>query len=364
MNKIKVLHIVNGMNRAGAETFLMNIFRNINRQNYDFSFLCYGEEKYDYEEEIKKLGGHIERIDIPKEVGIFKHLKQLKKLIKDNNYDIVHAHTYYNSGFSMLAAYLCNVKLRITHSHNTQSEYKPSILKRIYYLFSKILIILFSNKYLACTEEAGKSLFGKRKFEIVNNGIELEKFAFKEKNRIQIRKELKIKDEDIVIGHIGRFDKQKNHEFLINIFEQLYIANKNYKLLLIGKGKLQEDIIKMVKEKGIDKEVMFLGIKEDIHRYYSAFDIFLFPSLFEGLGIVLIEAQANGLKCYTSDVVPRDVDISEEVKFLSLSISAKEWAERIEQYNKSRITNMEFLEGSDYNISNTVRQIEEIYQGR
>ena len=364
MRKIKILHIVNGMNRAGAETFLMNVFRNIDRNKYDFTFLCYGQEKYDYEDEIEELGGHIARVDVPKDIGIFNHIKQLKKLIKENKYDIVHAHTYYNSGFSMLASYLCGVKLRITHSHNIQSEYKPSISKRIYYLFSKILILLFSNKYLACTKDAGKSLFGKSKFDVVNNGIQLENFLFKEQERIRIRKELEINDNDIVIGHIGRFEKQKNHEFLINIFEQLKFINKNYKLVLIGKGKLKEKIENIAKDKGLDKNIIFLGTKPDIYKYYNLFDIFIFPSYFEGLGIVLIEAQANGLKCYVSDTVPKDVNVSREVEFLSLSLTPEEWAKKVVNSNNNRIVNMDFLKDSSYDINNTVKQLELIYQRR
>ena len=194
MKKIKILEVIGGMNMGGAETLLMNIFKNIDRKKFEMFFLCYGSEKFDYEDELISLGGKIIRISKPTS-NIFKNIKEIKSVIRSNNIDVVHCHTYFNSMYALIAAKQCKIKKRITHSHNTISEKNPSILKRFYFFVSKIIINLYSTVFLACGQEAGEALFFRNKnFRIIDNGIILDKFYYDSEIREKNRKELNFPD--------------------------------------------------------------------------------------------------------------------------------------------------------------------------
>lgn len=358
MKKINILHVIAGMDRCGAETFLMNVYRNIDREKFQFYFLCYGEKKYGYEDEIIELGGKIIRTPALKKIGIRKFKKNIEEIIKKYQIDVLHAHTYFNSAIPLMVAKKINVKLRIVHSHNTKSEYKCSIIKEMDNTFSKFIIDRNANVFLACSEEAGKSLFrSRRKFIIVKNGIELKKFKFDEEKRKEIRKKLGIEDNEIVIGHVGRFETQKNHTFLIETFRNIAEKNENYRLVLIGDGSKFTNIQNDCKDLG--EKVIFLGNVGNVNEYINVFDLFVFPSLFEGLGIVLIEAQTNGLKCIASTSVPKEADISENVMYLDLSDGIEKWAETIENTDIERIKFE--TENCEYDIDNTVKTLEQIY---
>lgn len=360
MDKIKVLHIIGGMNRCGAETFLMNVFRNIDRNRFMFYFLCYGDKKYDYEEEIETLGGKILRIDALKQSGVKKFYKDLRNIIKKYDIDIIHAHTYFNSAIPLLVAKKEKVKIRIVHAHNTMSEYKSNILKKIYNFISKIIINRNANQFIACSVEAGKSLFFKNKdIKVIENGIDLNKFNFNEEKRKKFRDTLELSDYDLVIGHVGRFEEQKNHKFLIEIFKAILKKNIECKLLLVGDGS-QFDIIKnMCKEMKIADKVIFLGNIPNVDEIMNTFDAFVFPSLFEGLGIVLIEAQANGIQCFASTEVSKEADISNKIKYIELDKTPEFWANEILNSNLAKYQ-IDFQD-CRYNINNTVKKLVKIY---
>ena len=363
MKKINVLQVIGGMNMGGAETFLMNVFRNIDRSKFEFYFLCYGSKKFDYEDEIYELGGHIIRIDMIGKKNILKSILKLKKIIKDYEIDIVHAHTYYNSMFAVWAAYKCNVKKIITHSHNTFSEPKPSGLKKIYFLIAKYIINKYSNFFLACGKEAGDALFYKKnKYLIYYNGIELEKFVYDGNIRNEKRKELNIKEDEIIIGHVGRFEKVKNHEFILKIFLEFLKLNSNAKLILIGDGTLKEKVIQKSYESGINNKVIILGKREDVNLLYSAMDIFVFPSLFEGLPLTLIEAQTNGLPIIASNTIDANVNITHEIEFISLKSDASKWAMEICKKIGKRYNYIGSIKKSEYNMKENVFKLEEIYK--
>ena len=269
---------------GGVESVVMNYYRNIDRDKIQFHFLC-DEDSTDIPyDEIEKLGGKV--IVIPPYQKLFKYQKELYKIFKENNYKIVHSHINALSVFPLRIAKKAGVPIRIAHSHSTSNkkEWKKNILKMILRPFSK----LYANNYFACTEYAGKWLFGKKVVErkelnVINNAIDLKKFEFNENTREDLRKELGIKEDVLVIGHVGRFMKQKNHEFLIDVFEKAIKQDDNIYLILVGQGPLEDKIKEMAKEKGIENKILFLGQRNDVNKLYQAMDIFVLPSLYEGL---------------------------------------------------------------------------------
>lgn len=365
MKKIRVLEIIGSMNMGGAETFLMNVLRNINREKFDLYFLCYGNNKFDYEEEVNELGGHIIRIDQVSIKNFCKHINILTDVIKKNNIDVVHAHTYYNSMFSIIAAKRCKIKNIIIHSHNTLSEPNPSLLKRIYFKISKRVINNFSTNFFACGKEAGEALFYKdKKFTIIDNGIIIEDFFYDKDVRDKKRKELNIDGQTIVIGHVGRFDKVKNHRFIIDIIKEYILINSQTKLILIGEGRLKKEIETKVKDSHLDDKVLFLGKRRDVKELYSAMDLLLFPSLFEGLPVTLIEAQANGLPILASSTIDKDVNITKHIVFKKLNDSSDDWAKEINDLINKRYNCQDLLLDSVYNMKTNINKLEKIYENK
>ena len=269
---------------GGVESVVMNYYRNIDRDKIQFHFLC-DEDSTDIPyDEIEKLGGKV--IVIPPYQKLFKYQKELYKIFKENNYKIVHSHINALSVFPLRIAKKAKIPVRIAHSHSTSNkkEWKKNLIKDVLRPFSKI----YANQFFACTEHAGKWLFGKKVLErkelnVINNAIDLKKFEFNEKIREDLRKELGIKEDTIVIGHIGRFMKQKNHEFLIDVFEKAIKEYNDICLVLIGQGPLENKIREIVKEKRIEDKVIFLGQRNDVNKLYQAMDVFVLPSLYEGL---------------------------------------------------------------------------------
>lgn len=359
---IKVLQVVGNMNRGGAETFLMNVLRNIDKEKFELLFLCYGDAKFDYEDEIKSLGGKIVRLPGVKDSGIRRHIQNLRDIITQNSIDVVHAHTYYNSIFSLIAAKLCGVRIRIVHSHTTKSEPNPSIIKRIYFWVSEIGIDLFANKFVACGDDAGKALYLPwRKFQVIYNGIDINNFAHNESVRTEVRKELGINSNATVLMHTGRFVEVKNHNFLIDVFDEYKKINTNSQLILIGVGPLEDEIATKVKKLKLSNSVTFLGLRSDVNRICNAADIFVFPSLFEGLPIVLVEAQANGIKCLVSDTVDKNIKLTVSLEFYSLLNDAKAWAQRIAEIGFNRADTTRYLINGAYDMSANIKDIENIY---
>lgn len=268
----------------GVESVVMNYYRNIDKSKVQFHFIC-DEDSTDIPyEEIEKLGGKV--IIVPPYQKLFKYQKELYKIFKENSYKIVHSHINALSVFPLRIAKKAGVPIRIAHSHSTSNkkEWKKNIVKNILRPFSKV----YANHFFACTKHAGEWLFGKKIIErkelnVINNAIDLKKFEFNEKTREDLRKELGIKEDTMVIGHIGRFMKQKNHDFLIDVFNELIKKNENSILMLIGQGPLLNDMKQKVRDLKIEDKVKFIGQVTDVEKYYNIMDIFLFPSIYEGL---------------------------------------------------------------------------------
>ncbi|WP_434798697.1 glycosyltransferase family 1 protein [Terrisporobacter vanillatitrophus] len=325
----KVLHIVGAMNRGGTETMLMNLYRNIDRDKIQFDFVSFSQAEAHYDEEIKLLGGKVIKISKSNSV------KELIEVINDNGpYAVVHAHTLFNSGIAMLAAKKCGVKVRIVHAHTTKDD-SSSLLRKIYIKSMRYLINNNSTNTLACSKEAGKYLFGdkeikKNKHNYFPNLINYEDLLKEPKQEVEIFKEKQNLKDSIVIGHIGTFKESKNHKFLLEITKYMKEHNIDIKLLLVGDGGLRIELETLAKEYNIYGSVRFVGIREDINVMLHSMDVFVFPSIFEGLGLVLLEAQATGLPCIVSEAIQAEADLDLGlVNQLNLSDGVKKWSQEI-----------------------------------
>lgn len=341
---------------GGVESVIMNYYRHLDHKKVQFDFICDEDSTRIPYDEIKKLGGRV--FLVPKYQKLPQYLKALEDLFRKNQYRIVHSNINTLSVFPLYAAKKAGVPVRISHSHSTSNpkEWKRNIIKNILRPFSK----RYATDYFACSELAGRYLFGNKTFDhgevkIIHNAIDLDKFKFDPEARKKLRKELDIKEKTVVIGHVGRFVKQKNHDFLIDVFKEYHTKNPDSKLLLIGTGPLEEKIKAKVKKLNLPDSVLFLGQRDDTNKLYSVMDVFCLPSLYEGLGMVLIEAQTNGLPCVASDKVPKEAKITENIDFIVFDI--KEFVKKI---HTERIeSNIGLLE--KYNIINNISSLESIY---
>lgn len=327
---IRIAQIVGKWLGGGVEAVVMNYYRHLDHNKIQFDFICDDDSTNIPYDEIEKLGGKV--ILIPPYQKVFKYQKELRRVLRDGKYKIVHSHINTLSVFPLYAAKKVGVPVRIAHSHSTtnKKEWKKNLLKQVLRPFSK----KYATNYMCCSELAGRWLFGDKAYDdgkvyLLNNAIDLDKFKYDKKIRDKKRKELGIKEDTIVIGHIGRFVAQKNHTFLIDIFNQFHKKEKNSILLLAGQGPLQEEIKNKVRELGLDDSVRFLGQRNDANELYQAFDVFLLPSLYEGLPVVGVEAQASGLLCFFSDDMTKETKVLDSTVFMSLSNTDDEWATSI-----------------------------------
>lgn len=359
---IRILQITGGMDMGGIENFIMNIYRNIDRKKVQFDFLIHQEEKQVFEDEILSLGGKIYRIPSIRKSGYFKYKKDLRNFFENNSYKVIHSHYNELSGIILKVAKQCGIQTRISHSH-TSYPYNKIILKLISEYFIRMLkdreIIKF-----ACSKRAGEWLYGiNSEFKVINNGINPKEYKFNQDLREEVRTELNIKNEEILIGHVGRFSEEKNHSFLIKIFNELLRKNENYVLALVGTGDTLDTIKKEIEKLNIDKNVKFLGVRKDVNRLLQAFDIFMLPSIFEGLPVTLVEAQGAGLKCFISNTVTKEIDLECGLtEFISLEKSPKEWAEIVDKNREyGRKDTVEALRSHGYDMTQNAKELEALY---
>ena len=339
-NPIRVLHVLGALNIGGAETMVMNLYRNIDRDKVQFDFVIHTTAHCDFTDEILELGGKIH--SCPRYVGKnhFQYCKWWKNFLKEHEeYHIIHGHVRSTASL-YLAVAKKQGRITIAHSHSTSNgEGVSALVKNI----MQFPIRCTADYMFACSESAGEWLFGskaieKENFKVIANGIDLKRFAFDEAKRRQTREMLGISEDTVVIGHVGRFTEPKNHKFLIDVFSEFQNKVPNSKLLLVGDGELMPAIKEKVSEKNIQEKVIFVGNRSDTEVFYQAMDVFVFPSLWEGLGIVAIEAIANGLTVIASEGVPGAIALSERVFFLSLG-SVEKWVKYLVN-NCYRINNI------------------------
>lgn len=323
---IRVLQVVNNMHRAGLETMLMNYYRNIDRTKIQFDFLTHRPEKGDYDDEIISMGGKVYYAPRLYPQNYLQYFKWMKKFFNEHpEYKIVHSHIDTMSAFPLLAAKLNNIPIRIAHSHTSKLD--RDLKFPIKYL-AKLIVPYVANHYFSCGEVAGKFLYGNKKFEIIRNAIDLEKYKFNNKVREKKRKELKLNNE-FVIGHVGRYCYIKNQSFIIDIFNEILKERPNSKLLLIGNGPDEELLRQKVNKLNLNNNVIFLINRSDVDELYQVMDAFVMPSLFEGVPLVAVEAQANGLKCFLSDKISEEVFLTKNIEKISLGQKDEEWKEKI-----------------------------------
>ncbi|MDR7079124.1 glycosyltransferase EpsF [Neobacillus niacini] len=361
----KVLHVVGAMNQAGTETMLMNIYRNIDRKKFKFDFVSYSKDDAYYDNEIKELGGRV--IKLTKTQSI----KEIYTVIKDYGpYDAVHSHTLFHCGIANIAAKLADVKIRIAHAHTTFNK-SDNYIRKGYYHFMRKAITVFSTHLLACSQEAGTYLYGEKgikdsKYSYFPNLINYSKFFEAPKREIlKFKSEVDIEN-NIVVGHVGRFIESKNHLFLLEILYHLVSRKENIQLLLVGDGKLRAQIERIAIEKGLIKNIRFVGVRDDIHTMFHSMDIFVFPSIYEGLGLVLLEAQASGLPCIVSEAIQPEANLGIDLfSTLSLKGNPSNWANKILELAGKREKDVSKIikgfEKSGYSIDKGISKLTEIY---
>ena len=361
---LRILHVVGGLRTGGAETLLMNLYRNIDREKVQFDFVKTTRTKDPYEDEILSLGG---RIYTRPKLGIknaFACGKWWKTFFAEHpEYKIAHGHQHSTAPFYLAYAKKAGA-VTIAHSHTNSGG---SGLKKLIKNFTRLLLRRRADYFMACSPEAAEWLFGKdiaksEKCTILPNAIDAKRFVFSPEGREKIRRELGLGD-GLVVGHVGRFSRSKNHGFLLETFAEIKKQKSDAKLLLLGEGSLENEIREKARALGITDDVVFGGVHLDLRDYYSAMDVFAFPSVQEGLGIVAVEAQACGLYVVKSEVVPDAVCASDLVKTLKLGDGAKKWAHEIvsKDIPHERSNYGKIIDNSAFGIGRVAQQLQQFY---
>lgn len=364
MKVIRILHVVSELGNGGVESMLMNIYRNIDRNNYQFDFITHSKNDK-FIDEIYKLGGRVFYLDPMSEVGIFKYSKQLYNLLVLNK-DIyaVHSHILLQNAIILSVARLAKIKKRISHSHLTSFH---SLKSKLASPILKFFIAMNSTDKVACGKEAGRLLYGNSEFKVLNNAIELKKFINIDDNRKLFKEENNIDEDTIVIGHVGRFVEQKNHNFIINLANVLRNKfNVKFKIFLVGNGPKFECFKNEINKHGFSDDIIMLGARSDVNKLLKSFDIFILPSLFEGLPVILVESQAAGIPSIVSSTITNEVDLNLGLlKFAKLEDNYEEWCNLIIKYHdmdrppRSEITN-KFREYK-YDIESSIESVYKLY---
>lgn len=355
---VNILYI-NGniMKRGGIEAFMMNYFRHVDKSKIHIDFLVHGYGKGIYDDEIIAAGSRIFHVPT-KSKHPLAYQRELKKLFKSEHFDIVHSHLDAMNGWVLKIAKKCGVSVRIAHSHNTD-HLTNNIIKRAFNDYSKKQIPKYATHLFACSQMAGEWLFGeKTKFKIVNNAIELERFQYNDEIRNEIRRKNNWTNR-FVIGHVGRFDYQKNQEYLVSIMNEVLRNKPNALLVFVGSGDTESVVKQLAIKNKVEDNIVFLGSREDVNELYNAFDTFVLPSRFEGLGIVAIEAQANGVPSILSDQIPKIVKINNNVVFLPLN-KKERWIEEIST-SKTRENGIDKVREAGYDIFTATKKLEDDY---
>ncbi|MDY2938252.1 MAG: glycosyltransferase family 1 protein [Fusicatenibacter sp.] len=356
---IRVLQIVTYMGRGGLETMLMNYYRHMDRTKVQFDFLVHRDFEADYDEEIRALGGkiyHVSRL-IPWSVS---YRAELKAFFHEHpEYRIVHVHQDCLSSVALQCAKECGVPVRIAHSHNSSQDKNLKYLIKRYYMRK---IPEYATDLLACGKMAGEWMFGGKPFQILRNAVDAEKYQYSPSVAAEMRRELQLKEE-VVIGHVGQFRLQKNHEFLIDIFAECVKLNPQVKLILAGDGDTRKKVEEKVSNLGLQEKVLFLGVRTDIDRLLQVMDVFVFPSLYEGLPVTLIEAQAAGLPCVIADHITEECIVTGSlVKKRNLEEPASDWARQALQCaHMARESHVEEIRAAGFDIAEAAAKLENFY---
>lgn len=368
MEQIHVLVLDTVMDRGGAEAMIMNYMRNINRDVIKFDFLTNRDYRAAYEDEIESLGGKVYHM-CPMYPGKFRQYKrEVREFLKQHpEYQIIHSNLEERSYFALKEAKKLGVPVRISHSHNRPLGFNLKLIMRYYFRF---MLKYYNTHMFSCGVEAGDWLYGKKnrdKVIVMNNAIDAKQYTYDADKSLAMREKLGVSGKT-VIGHVGRFFAQKNHPFLIDIFKAIHDKDADTVLLLVGGGeqddRLKNEMKQKVADLGLTDCVQFLGVREDVNEVMQAFDLFLLPSLFEGLPVTMVEAQASGLPCVISDKVPIQCDITGNVKVVALEDSPEKWADRVLEYVRTfeRKDTFDKIKKAGFDIQENAKWLEAFYK--
>lgn len=366
---IRVLILDTVMDRGGAEAMTMNYYRNMDRSKVAYDFLVHRDYKAAYEDEIESLGGKIYRICPPYPQNYFKYKKTLGELFKTHpEYRIIHCNMMDLGLFAYMEAKKCGVPIRICHAH-TSAEKEPITIQYLIRCIYKKMMNKYITHRFACGVKAGGWLFGEKyKNDIIymKNAIDARSYSYNTRYEVEVRKEFNIENK-FVIGHIGRFFEQKNHPFIVEVFAEIAKKDSDAVLMLVGGDEQDDATMNETKKKfedlGLSDRVIFTGVRSDVNRIIQAFDVFILPSLQEGFPVVMVEAQAAGLKCLISDKVPPECDITGNVEIVPLESGAAVWADRILSYKNSyeKKDMYDVIEKAGYDIKSNAVWLENYY---
>lgn len=373
---IRILNVVGRMDRGGIETLIMNVYRHIDRSKVQFDFLAhYGKENADYNAEIRKLGGRIYEMPVIKTEEktyywkLFEYQAALRKFFKNHpEYHVVHGHMTNTAAIYMpIAKKYGQVNTCIAHSHLAKTQKSNSPITAIGTDILRIPLRSCATDYFACSDSAALWLFKQSdidngKVKIVQNGIDSKQFDYNLSVREQIRAEYGVNDKT-VIGHVGRFYHPKNHPFIIDVFNEYHKKNPESVLMLVGDGETRAEMEKKAESLGLKNEILFMGVRSNVYEFEQAFDLFLMPSLYEGLPVAGIEAQAAGLPVVAADTITKEMDVTGNCKFLSLDDSIQKWSETMMDMLNGfeRKSEAEKIVASGYDIQDTADFLQNFY---
>ncbi len=360
----RVLQVVPNMQQGGLENYVMNLYRNTDRDLVQFDFLEHYSTDHFFDEEIRDLGGRIYRIPLMEDKKrIPSYIKQLDRLYATHHYNVVHGHMATTAGLYLHAAKKHGVQNRILHAH------EDSYIKNVRGYVRKFLIQHSSHdatQLFACSKSSGEYYYGSKNFSVLHNAIDTERFSFSRKQRNRIRGRYGLTDDNFVLCHVGRFSLQKNHDRLIDIFAEIYNHDPRAFMFLIGVGETQEHIKQKVHDLGLDASIAFIGNTSTPEQFYSASDVFVLPSVFEGLPLTGVEAQTNGLPCVFSDVITREVDLTGGNQYISLQSDDEVWTRKILHLRDNsrsidRLRGIQDVRNAGYDVRSNASFLQKLY---
>ena len=355
---MRVLEITSELDGGGVDRLLYNYCSQM-KDDIQFDFIVTSKTEGILEQPLKDIGCNIYHIAQIRE-NFKEHTEQVKKLLEDNHYDIVHDHSGYKAWCNLRVAKKYGVPVRIAHSHTSYTY--ESFLQKALRKFSTLITKIYATDLFACGNNASKWMWGKQPFRknvyIMKNAINAVDFEYSQETRNDLRKQLNLTDK-FVIGHVGRLSYEKNHEFLIDVFAEVKKIKQNAVLMLIGRGEMQEVIQQKINELNLNDSVLLMGVRNDVPDLLNVMDVFVFPSKFEGLPVTLVEVQANGLPAVISDNVTKEMALSNDFTFLSLNKTASEWANII--VYKSRNESANLIKNTDYDLNVATQKLKSKY---
>lgn len=358
---IRILHSVSNMDRAGIETMLMNFYRNVDREQVQFDFLCNKPNPGDYDDEIRALGGRI--FVTPGFKSYRKYQKYMTKLFSEHpEYKIIHTHNGSLMLYALESAKTNKIPIRIAHAHATAI---PVGLKNEVKKLIRPFIKYAATDYWGCSNAAGRFYFSEKRWnnanELIHNAINVDNFTFNEAVRKEIREQYGFGDK-LVIGNVGRMMDQKNQKKLLDVFAEIHKINPETQLVIIGTGELEDKLRQQTRELGLEDAVTYTGVLSNVNEWYSAMDVFVMTSLYEGLPVVAVEAQAADLPCVLTDTITPEVKITDRVKFLGLYDDNVKWAKAILDIQPAeRVSRAAEFQKAGYDIRYEAKRMQELY---